>query len=49
MINDKAFMVRTIRIYKGIGLKEAIKIYNEMTNEEKQLFLEKIAKHTINY
>lgn len=47
--HEKAEMVKLIRTYKHIGLKDAIKVYNDMTAEELQQFLERIAENTYDY
>lgn len=49
MKRTKEEVVKVIRAYKHIGLPQAIKVYNEMTEKEIQQFLETVAAHTINY
>lgn len=48
-MKSKEEMIKIIRLYKNTGLKEAIKIYNEMNDEDKQNLLEKIAENTMDF
>ena len=49
IMTNKSEIIKLIRIRKNVGLPAAIKIYNTMSESDKQRFLENIAIHTMYY